>query len=58
MICCICKQEIKDGHGHNPAPFPVEWPEQRCCDICNELLVIPARLELAMKEKNEEDESK
>lgn len=58
MICCICKQEIKDGYGHNPAPIPTEWKEQRCCDICNELLVIPARLELAMKEKNEEDESK
>ena len=45
MICCICKQEIKDGYGHNPAPFPVEWPEQRCCDICNYGVVLPLRLE-------------
>lgn len=57
MICCICKQKI-NGHGHNPDPVPTEWPEQRCCDICNAGIVIPMRLELAMKEKNEEDESK
>lgn len=54
MICCICKQKI-EGHGHNPDPFPTEWKEQRCCDICNELLVIPARLEKLSKEKEDEN---
>ena len=58
MICCICKQEIKDGYGHNPAPIPTEWPEQRCCDICNAGIVIPARLEESMKQKDKEDENK
>lgn len=56
MICCICKQKI-EGQGYDPHPFPTEWKEQRCCDICNELLVVPARLKLASKE-NKEDESK
>ena len=55
MICFICKQEIKDGHGHNPAPIPTEWPEQRCCDICNAGIVIPARLEQLIKQKDEDE---
>ena len=58
MICCICKQEI-EGYGHNPAPIPTEWPEQRCCDICNGHVVLPARWEQALeKYKDEQDENK
>lgn len=58
MICCICKQEI-NGIGHNPAPFPTEWEEERCCDICNYGVVLPLRLkEIEKLSKKEEDENK
>jgi hypothetical protein len=36
--CSICKSEY-DGYGHNAYPFP-----GRCCDMCNDMMVIPARL--------------
>lgn len=42
-ICCICGQEFT-GCGNNP--YPVNSDEYaRCCDICNDTVVIPARLE-------------
>jgi hypothetical protein len=39
-ICCICGLPSIVGLGHNPAPFL----GHRCCDVCNDLLVIPARM--------------
>ena len=42
-ICCICGQEFT-GLGNNP--YPVRSDEDAsCCDICNDTVVIPARLE-------------
>lgn len=53
--CSICGQTFQ-GHGNNPAPYPGE----ECCDRCNILAVIPARLEtthlgrsLTLKERSE-----
>ena len=44
MKCCICKGEIgKKGswtQGNNAEPVK----SGRCCDVCNETLVIPARI--------------
>ena len=41
-ICCICGQEF-NGFGNNP--YPVNSDEDaRCCDDCNDTVVIPARL--------------
>ena len=41
-ICCICGQEFT-GYGNNP--YPVNSDEDaRCCDDCNDTVVIPARL--------------
>lgn len=37
--CVICKGEIT-GHGHNAEPVK----NGRCCDLCNSIEVIPARL--------------
>ena len=37
-ICSICKDEYEE-YGHNAWPFP-----GRCCNVCNDILVIPARL--------------
>lgn len=47
-ICCICGKEFED-YGNNPEPaFPSDdgaGNENRCCDVCNEEVVIPARIE-------------
>ena len=45
MICCICGNEF-EGFGNNPEPVKSEG---RCCDKCNQEVVIPARLDEWMK---------
>ena len=44
MKCCICKQEIENVNGwkegHNAEPLA----SGRCCNGCNESVVIPARI--------------
>ena len=41
-ICCICGQEFT-GLGNNP--YPVNSDEDaRCCGICNDTVVVPARI--------------
>ena len=42
--CCLCGKEVKD-FGHNPQPLG-EKEDDRCCDECNQKLVIPTRLRL------------
>jgi hypothetical protein len=37
--CAICGGRYA-GHGNNPAPVA----EGRCCDVCNDIAVIPARI--------------
>lgn len=52
--CCICGSEIT-GWGNNP--WPVEKDENaRCCDNCNDLFVIPARIAEMYQKKGEEKE--
>lgn len=51
MICCICGKEIK-GLGNNPRPVK---DSGRCCDFCNENMVIPKRIETLFKEKTKGD---
>jgi len=43
--CCICGAEFY-GYGNNPEPAIVveDYKKDRCCDSCNENVVIPARL--------------
>ncbi len=36
--CSICESDY-EGYGHNAWPYP-----GRCCGVCNDTLVIPARL--------------
>ena len=51
-ICCICGKEFK-GYGNNP--YPVNKEEgARCCDECNDKVVIPARIEALNSRKEEE----
>lgn len=44
--CYFCGNPY-DRWGHNPAPL-ADY-KQRCCDICNEMKVVPARIERAMR---------
>ena len=54
-ICCICGKEFA-GWGNNPDPVTDEsgnlFPDDaRCCDECNGMYVIPARLVEISKSK-------
>lgn len=40
--CCICGKEFT-GWGNNPWPI-VDEEDARCCDNCNMMYVVPARL--------------
>ena len=42
FVCCICGNEF-EGFGNNPAPI-CEEAGMRCCDKCNEDVVIPERI--------------
>ena len=47
--CCIC-DEISYGYGNNPDPVTDEAghffkEDDQCCDVCNDKVVIPKRLE-------------
>lgn len=47
--CCICHCKF---HGWGNNPWPVKDGENdRCCDICNESKVIPARLAMMYNSK-------
>jgi len=49
FVCCLC-DDIFQGNGNNPEPVtdlegrPFN-DEQECCDNCNSIFVIPARME-------------
>lgn len=47
MRCCICGR-LFTGYGNNPAPVKKAG---RCCDECNDYVVIPARLAELEKKK-------
>lgn len=57
MDCVICKREVEawpggGGYGHNPAPWPLSPSSKdedafRCCNWCNENIVIPLRMRMA-----------
>lgn len=40
--CCICGEKF-EGWGNNPWPV-VKAENARCCDKCNEEIVIPRRI--------------
>lgn len=47
--CCICGKEFTE-FGNNP--YPVK-KNGSCCNCCNSLVVIPARLKLANEKQNQ-----
>lgn len=56
QICCFCGQ-VFYGYGNNPYPADKN-PDARCCDVCNSTIVIPARINEMMKDKDEEPRTK
>lgn len=42
MKCSLCGKEI-EGFGNNPEPL-AESDEERCCDECNGMYVLPMRI--------------
>jgi hypothetical protein len=51
--CCICNKQLY-GYGNNPQPV---MEQGECCDECNILEVLPARLSL-INEKNKDEMTK
>lgn len=50
-VCCICGKKFT-GWGNNPWPV-VEDVNARCCDVCNNRVVLTARISgLKRKENN------
>lgn len=43
-ICCICGGTFT-GWGNNPWPVD-KHPDHKCCDVCNGIYVVPARIDL------------
>tara|TARA_R100001510_G_C7466988_1_gene84959 strand:+ start:135 stop:272 length:138 start_codon:yes stop_codon:yes gene_type:complete len=45
MNCCLCKEEIDDRYSNNAEPVN----SGRCCNNCNEEVVIPYRIAEVLK---------
>ena len=50
-ICCICG-EIYKGFGNNPAPVKYKG---RCCNHCNNSVVIPTRIKMYLDMLNNQN---
>ena len=50
MECQICGKTFT-GHGHNARPVA----DGRCCDVCQDTKVIPARMKWIKPNPNESD---
>jgi hypothetical protein len=42
FTCCICHNDVS-GYGNNPEPVNND-DDAECCDDCNGMYVIPARM--------------
>lgn len=54
MECCICGKEF-EGYGNNPYPV-CKGEDDRCCDECDAMYVIPARIVELIREKEYKNE--
>lgn len=50
FVCSICKQRFR-GFGNNPWPV-TQGEGDRCCDDCNSMKVIPARMASLREKQN------
>lgn len=49
--CCFCGRSCENAYGNNPYPASKKDGE-RCCNVCNSTVVIPARIAEAVKGSN------
>lgn len=56
-ICCICGSECENEWGNNPYPISKDVND-RCCNVCNDNYVIPARIKNYLAKKKEEENKK
>ena len=54
--CSICKFRFR-GYGNNPWPV-TQGEDDRCCDDCNAIHVVPARIANLRKATEETDSDK
>lgn len=52
--CCICHKVFTDW-GNDPWPV-VKDDDARCCDACNSIHVIPARIAGLIRKENSSEE--
>lgn len=52
-ICCLCGKPFTE-FGNNPAPFEGE----RCCDDCDNRIVIPERIRLEKERRSNESRAR
>lgn len=52
-ICCICGCECENEWGNNPYPI-VKDEDARCCDHCDQTVVIPERIRQFVDAKRRE----
>lgn len=45
FVCCICGRTVHE-FGNNPYPFGIP-DEDKCCDRCNQVFVMPERENIA-----------
>ena len=48
--CVLCGETFV-GFGNNPAPVK-QLDEGKCCDVCNDTIVIPKRIEQILNNPN------
>ena len=59
LRCCLCQSMIeKDGLGWDKGNNP--WPlrkgeDDRCCDTCNDTVVVPTRIMMLSAKKTKEE---
>lgn len=54
LKCCICGCDFYDRTGNNPDPI-IEDEDSVCCPACNQLFVIPKRMELVKEFEDDDD---
>lgn len=52
-ICCICGEKFL-GYGNNPYPL-VKKEGARCCDACNEKVILARMQEIIDRNKKEQE---
>lgn len=50
-VCCICGEKFT-GWGNDPYPV-VNDEDAKCCDMCNQTRVLPARMAQMFSRKGE-----